>query len=94
MLRITAQDDTQFLTFRLEGRLAGPWVTELRDCWQSELSCRPQFLHVDLRSVTFVDIAGKKLLADMVRQGAKLFANDCQMKAVVAEVETAVAEAF
>jgi hypothetical protein len=92
MLRITTQNDTQLLTFRLEGRLLGPWVTELRDCWQSKVSCRPPFVHVDLRSVTFVDAAGKKLLADIVRQGAKLLANDCQMKAFVAEIETAVAE--
>jgi ABC-type transporter Mla MlaB component len=94
MLRITTLNDKQKLTFRIEGRLVGPWVVELRDCWQSKLSSRPQFLHVDLQSVTFVDTAGKKLLTDMVRQGAKLFANDCQMKAVVAEVETAGAEAF
>ena len=94
MLRITTLNDKQMLTFRLEGRLVGPWVIELRDCWQSKLSNRPQFLHVDLQSVTFVDTAGKKLLADMVRRGAKLFANDCQMKAVVAEVETALPQHF
>ena len=90
MLRITTQNDTQLLTFRLEGRLAGPWVKELRDCWQSTLSFPPAVVHVDLRSVLFVDAAGKKLLMDMVRQGARLLAYDCQMMAVVAEIETAV----
>jgi hypothetical protein len=30
------------------------------------------------------------MLMDMVRQGAKLLATDCQMKAVVAEIESAV----
>jgi ABC-type transporter Mla MlaB component len=90
MLRITTQNDMQLLTFRLEGRLAGPWVHELRDCWQSALSPLPAVVHVDLRSVLFVDAAGKNLLIDMVRQGAKLLAYDCQMKAVVAEIETAV----
>ena len=92
MLRITTQNDTQLLTFRLEGRLAGPWVKELRDCWQSTLSIPPTVVHVDLRSVTFVDTAGKKLLANMHRQGAKLLAHDCQMRAVVAEIETEVSE--
>jgi len=90
MLRITTQNDTQLLTFRLEGRLAGPWVKELRDCWQSTLSIPPTVVHIDLRSVLFVDAAGKKLLMDMVRQGGRLLAYDCQMKAVVAEIETAV----
>jgi len=92
MFRITTQNDTRLLTFRLEGKLAGAWVQELRDCWQSTLRCRPPVVHVDLRSVLFVDTAGKKLLADMYRQGAKLLANDCQMKAVVAEIETEAAE--
>jgi ABC-type transporter Mla MlaB component len=87
MLRITTQIDTQFLTFELEGKLAGPWVAELRDCWQCKVISRPSQVHVDLRSVTFVDAAGKKLLTDMVQQGAKLLAHDCQMKAVVAEIE-------
>jgi hypothetical protein len=92
MLRITTQNDTQLLTFRLEGRLAGPWVREPRDCWQSKVSCRPPFVRVDLRSVTFVDIAGKKLLAAKYRQGAKLLAHDCHMNAVVGEIGTAVSE--
>ena len=78
MLRITTQNDTQLLTFELAGKLAGPWVTELRDCWQCQVINRPSLVHVDLRSVTFVDAAGKKLLADMVQQGAKLLAHDCQ----------------
>src|SRR5438132_1674950 len=63
-----------------------------RDCWQSTLSGRQPVVHVDLRSVLFVDAAGKKLLIDMVRQGARLLASDCQMKALVAEIETAVGE--
>jgi hypothetical protein len=37
MLRITVQDDPTSVTFRLEGRLAGSWVQELRDCWESVL---------------------------------------------------------
>jgi anti-anti-sigma regulatory factor len=93
MLRITTQNDNQLLTFRLEGRLAGPWVAEFRDCWQSTMSRgRPPVVQVDLRAVTFVDAAGKELLAGMYRQGANLIANDCQMKAVVAEIKNATAE--
>jgi hypothetical protein len=43
--------------------------------------------------VTFVDSAGKELLAAMYGQGAKLIASDCLMNAVVAEIEKAAAEA-
>jgi anti-anti-sigma regulatory factor len=68
------------------------WVVATSDCWQSKVSCRPPLVHVDLRSVTFVDTAGKKLLTDMYRKGVKLLASDCQMTAVVAEIEAAVSE--
>ena len=33
MLRITADDKPRVLSFRLEGRLEGPWVRELEKCW-------------------------------------------------------------
>ena len=92
MLRITTQDEAERLTFRLEGRLAGPWVAELRACWQST-GRRLAAACVDLRAVTFVDSAGKELLAAMYGQGAKLIASDCLMNAVVAEIEKAAAEA-
>ena len=87
MLRITVHNDPDLLTFQLEGRLAGPWVPELADCWQNTLVRRPTApVRVDLRAVTFVDAAGKALLADLHRQRAELLAAGCLMKAVVAEI--------
>ena len=35
MLRITVHDAPGTLTFRLKGRLAGPWVRELEECWRA-----------------------------------------------------------
>ena len=87
MLRITTHSPADSTTFQLEGRLVGPWVTELRDCWRRSLSDGKRAIHIDLRAVTYVDVAGEELLADLYRQGADLFAIDCQMKAVVAEIE-------
>ena len=89
MLRITTHSTAETLTFQLEGRLVGPWVTELRDCWQRNPSDGKCAVHIDLRAVTYVDAAGEQLLADMYRQGARLFATDCQMRAVVAEIQHA-----
>jgi hypothetical protein len=40
MLRITVHDNPGALTFQLEGRLAGPWVPVLEECWQSTLASR------------------------------------------------------
>src|SRR2546421_1325268 len=90
MLRITIHDARPTLTFRLEGRLAGPWVRELENCWQSTLlSQRQPVLRFDLTGVTFVDSAGKAFLAARHAQGADLVASGCLMRAVVAEITAA-----
>lgn len=87
MLRITIQEGARSLTFRLEGRLAEPWVRELEECWRGALGLRsnPAF-RVDLSEVTSIDAAGRSCLAAMHRRGAELIAADCMMKAVVAEL--------
>jgi anti-anti-sigma regulatory factor len=87
MLRITTSDSPRVLTLRLEGRLEGPWVRELEQCWRSMLdgASRPT-VHVDLTGVTYIDAAGKARLAQMHEQGARFIAGDCVTKAVVAEI--------
>ncbi len=90
MLRITVHDKPRALTFRLEGRLAGPWLRELEECWQSSLSRRGKpSLCVDLTGVTFIDAAGQACLAALQRQGAEFLAADCLTKAVVDEITQA-----
>ena len=87
MLRITVHDNQESLTFQLEGRLAGVWVKEVEQCWQSTLARqRKPILRVDLTGVTFIDDAGKACLAAMHRQGAELVAADCLTKEIVAEI--------
>src|SRR5262249_61554640 len=57
----------------VEGKLLGPWVTELtRSC--NELACSPDCLRLDLTAVTFVDGAGLALLRDLLARGATLAA--------------------
>ena len=90
MLRITIHDAPPTLTFRLEGRLAGPWVGELEECWRGALAGRREpILRVDLTEVTSIDAAGQACLAALHRQGAEFVAADCLMKAVVAEITPA-----
>jgi hypothetical protein len=87
MLRITVHEGPRALTFQLEGRLAGPWLRELEECWQCTLAGRRKpILHVDLTGVTSIDAAGQACLVAMHRQGAEFVAADCLMKAVVAEI--------
>jgi hypothetical protein len=90
MLRITVHDKPEALTFQLEGRLAGPWVRVLQECWQSVLAGRREpILHVDLTEVTAIDAAGRACLAALHRLGAEFIAADCLTKAVVAEIARA-----
>ena len=90
MLRITVHDKPRILTFRLEGRLAGPWLRELQDCWHSTLAGQGKpTLCVDLTGVTFIDAAGQACLASLHRQGAEFLAADCLTKALVDEITQA-----
>ncbi len=64
--RIVGPDAT--LTFKVEGKLLGPWVAELfHVCTAGEgLSGRDC---LDLSGVTFVDQAGANLLKDLLSRG-------------------------
>ncbi|MBI4527071.1 MAG: hypothetical protein HY695_25015 [Deltaproteobacteria bacterium] len=85
MLKITSQTDGPRITFELEGKLAGPWVQELEDCWRN--AANPgQPVRVLLCAVTFIDEKGRQLLAEMYRHGAELVAEGCMNKAVVEQI--------
>jgi ABC-type transporter Mla MlaB component len=87
MLRITIHTQPTCLTFRLEGKLAGPWVGELAACWQRTVADEGRPVNrVDLAELTSIDAAGKQLLAAIHARGAELVAANCLMKATVAEI--------
>ena len=87
MLRITVTTRADRTTVALEGRLAGPWVDELRACWRN-LAAPPDArpIRVDLDAVTFIDTAGKALLWAMHEQGAVLVASGCMTRAILEEI--------
>jgi hypothetical protein len=72
MLRITyAQTDSR-QRWTLCGQLAGPWVAELRGCWEHRREAGVNtHTVVDLSDVTFIDESGEKLLSQMRSNGAK-----------------------
>ena len=82
MLRITTAEDPEAKTFLLEGKLAGPWVQELEACWRNDAT-GPPGRRIDLREVTFIDAAGKDLLARLHQDGAELVAVDCMTRAII-----------
>ena len=87
MLRITTQLVDATLVFRLEGRLQGPWVDELRNCWQRACEASGDAaIRIDLADIHFVDRAAKALLTEMHRAGVEILAQGCLTKAIRDEI--------
>jgi hypothetical protein len=58
---------------RLEGKLGGPWVDELQNCWKDVAAgAHRKAIKVDMRGVSYVDHRGRNLLLRMEREGAAL----------------------
>jgi len=76
-------------TVRLEGRLAGPWVTECDRCWQMlASSLGSKRVRVDLRGVTHIDSNGRRLLTAIHQEsGAEFLADTPMMKFFAAEAQ-------
>jgi ABC-type transporter Mla MlaB component len=84
MLKITLLDSADECRFRLEGKLSGLWVGELRQCWKTASSTtHGRRTVMDLRDVDFVDSAGEALLGDMSREGVALQVSTPFMQSVV-----------
>ncbi len=63
------------------GRLAEGWVNELERSWREHRANL-----VDLRGVSFVDPAGRKLLQRMHREGARFMASGLLVQEVIDQV--------
>jgi outer membrane protein len=88
MLRITTEKKRGKTTLSVEGRLAGPWVAALEQCWRELHASEPQEkFHLNLCGVSFIDAAGKVLLKEIYRQGGKLVAEGCLNQAIVDEIK-------
>src|SRR5437016_5187770 len=87
MLRITTEKKRAKTVLSVEGRLAGPLVSTLEQCWRELKAASPQEkFYVNLCGVSFIDAAGKMLLKEMHRQGGQLVAEGCLNQAIVKEI--------
>ena len=87
MLRITTENKRGKTVLSVEGRLAGPWVAALEQCWRELYAATPrQKFSVNLCGVSFIDNAGKALLKEMHRCGGELTAEGCLNQAIVKEI--------
>jgi hypothetical protein len=75
VLRITHAQTEIEQRWTLCGQLMGPWVAELRVCWEHGRQVTgSRHIVVDLSDVTFIDESGEKLLSEMGRAGAEFVA--------------------
>ena len=71
----------------IEGRLAGPLVGTLEQCWREVHQASPsEKVNVNLCGVSFIDAAGKVLLKEIHRQGGELVAEGCLNQAIVDDI--------
>ena len=75
MLRITTLVGKDRITLKLEGKLRGPWNSELVKVWSKLRSAAERKpIEIDLRDVSFLDEQGKILLSTMRQSGAEVLA--------------------
>jgi hypothetical protein len=88
MFRVSFSDTADGQRWSLHGRLAGPWVDELRSCWKYTRDRAPLArATVDLKEVTFIDRAGEELLAEMRGAGAELIATGVEHRHLLATLD-------
>jgi hypothetical protein len=72
MLKISQTEPVNHtVTLRLEGRVVGPWVAELRNACEEALT-EGWALKLHLASVEFMDAEGSALLSSLRAQGVSL----------------------
>lgn len=87
MLRITTRNIAGDVGLFIEGKLSGPCVTELENCWRRAVAGEsPLPSLVDLTNVSYIDANAKQLLAQMHEHGIKLVANGLMSKFFLEEL--------
>ncbi|HLY43444.1 MAG TPA: hypothetical protein VKR52_19685 [Terracidiphilus sp.] len=65
-MKISIHEDAATVAITLEGRIAGPWVSELSRVWvETAPRLASRKLSIDLRNVTYADVRGEQVLRDM-----------------------------
>jgi ABC-type transporter Mla MlaB component len=86
MLRVTIKKDNAVETWELEGKLSGEWVSELDRLWKQRSPQPGITTEIHLKAVSYIDPAGKQLLAEMRGHGAEIKGCGCMVRAFVEEI--------
>jgi hypothetical protein len=88
-LRITLQDTAEAVEMRLEGRVAGPWASELDRVWgEAAPRLASKKLIIDLHNVTYADAKGKQVLRSIYAQTRATFITNTPWAQFLAEEVT------
>jgi anti-anti-sigma regulatory factor len=70
MMKIQTRELDDQLILEVEGRLSGPFVPELENCWRAARASQPgRKISLDLKNVICIDRAGRRLLESMHSDG-------------------------
>ena len=87
MLKITLVPGSEPSMLKVEGKLTGPWVSELERSWNEISEREARRPVVDLSDVTFVSAEGKELLKSMFKQGADLQSRSLMMNFILSQLK-------
>jgi RND family efflux transporter MFP subunit len=88
MLKISFNKTPTEERWTLHGRLAGPWVHELRTCWKvNHRTNEGRACIVELNEVTFIDKSGERLLCMLARDGAQFNASGICTKHLIEHLD-------
>lgn len=71
MLKISEPLLNHAVTLKVEGRLVGPWVNELKNACEQQLATKLS-LNLDVADLSFADHAGLNLLLRLRARGVRL----------------------
>jgi hypothetical protein len=76
-MRVSMTEEAMVAILKVEGRVVGPWATELGRTWHDLwTSTNPKRLRLDIRGVTFADHSGSQIFREIVRvTGADIVAD-------------------
>ena len=86
MLRVTVTEQDAIEIWELEGKLSGEWVKELERCWKQSTPKPGIPVQVNLKSVSYIDAAGKQLLTEMHERGIEIKGCGCMARALVEQI--------
>lgn len=87
-MKITIAETATDRRWIVQGRLVGPWVSELRTTWKkAHRSEDKRSCIIDLNDVTFIDKSGERLLRAMCKKGAQLISRGLYVKHVLEQLK-------